>query len=31
MAYDIFLKLDGIPGESTDDKHRDQIVLESFS
>jgi type VI secretion system secreted protein Hcp len=31
MAYDMFLKLDGIPGESTDDKHRDQIVLESFS
>jgi len=31
MAYDIFLKLDGIPGESTDDKHRDEIVLESFS
>jgi type VI secretion system secreted protein Hcp len=31
MAYDMFLKLDGIPGESTDDKHRDEIVLESFS
>jgi type VI secretion system secreted protein Hcp len=31
MAFDMFLKLDGIPGESTDDKHRDEIVLESFS
>jgi type VI secretion system secreted protein Hcp len=31
MAYDIFLKLDGIPGESKDDKHKDEIVLESFS
>ncbi|HEY6115995.1 MAG TPA: type VI secretion system tube protein Hcp [Candidatus Dormibacteraeota bacterium] len=31
MAYDIFLKLDGISGESTDDKHPHEIVLESFS
>ena len=31
MAYDIFLKLEGIPGESTDDKHPREIVLESFS
>ena len=22
MAFDAFLKIDGIPGESTDDKHR---------
>ena len=31
MAYDIFLKLDGVSGESTDDKHPHEIVLESFS
>ena len=31
MASDIFLKLDGIPGESQDDKHKDQIEVESFS
>jgi type VI secretion system secreted protein Hcp len=31
MAVDMFLKLDGIPGESTDAKHKDEIVLESFS
>lgn len=31
MAVDMFLKIDGIPGESTDAKHRDEIVLESFS
>ena len=31
MASDIFLKLDGIPGESKDDKHANQIVVESFS
>src|SRR5690349_5102773 len=31
MAYDMFFKLDGIPGESTDDKHPHEIVLESFS
>ena len=30
-AVDIFLKLDGIPGESVDDKHRDEIDLMSFS
>ena len=28
---DMFLKLDGIKGESTDDKHKDEIVIESFS
>jgi type VI secretion system secreted protein Hcp len=27
----IFLKLDGIPGESTDDKHKGQIDLEAFA
>lgn len=28
---DYFLKIDGIPGESTDSKHKDEIVLTSFS
>ena len=28
---DFFLKLDGVPGESTDDKHKGEIELESFS
>jgi type VI secretion system secreted protein Hcp len=31
MAADIFLKLDGIAGESLDDKHRNEIEVESFS
>jgi type VI secretion system secreted protein Hcp len=31
MAVDYFLKLDGIPGESRDAKHRGQIELQSFS
>lgn len=31
MAFDAFLKLDGIPGESTDDKHKDWIEILSFS
>src|SRR5262245_52436782 len=31
MAVDMFLKLDGIKGESTDDKHKDEIQIESFS
>jgi type VI secretion system secreted protein Hcp len=31
MAVDIFLKLDGIEGESTDHKHKGEIALESFS
>lgn len=31
MAVDYFLKLDGIQGESTDSKHKDQIELASFS
>ena len=30
-AIDLFLKLDGIPGESTDFRHKGEIVLESFS
>ncbi len=31
MAADMFLKLDGISGESQDDKHKDEIEVESFS
>jgi type VI secretion system secreted protein Hcp len=31
MAVDFFLKLDGIQGESADDKHKDWITLLSFS
>jgi type VI secretion system secreted protein Hcp len=31
MAVDYFLKLDGIDGESTDDKHKGEIEVESFS
>jgi type VI secretion system secreted protein Hcp len=31
MAFDAFLKIDGIPGESTDDKHKDWIEIQSFS
>ena len=25
MAFDCFLKIEGVPGESTDDKHKDWI------
>ena len=31
MAFDCFLKIDGLPGESTDDKHKDWIEILSFS
>jgi type VI secretion system secreted protein Hcp len=31
MAVDMFLKLDGIDGESTDAKHKGEIEIESFS
>ncbi|NVN91631.1 MAG: type VI secretion system tube protein Hcp [Desulfuromonadales bacterium] len=31
MAFDAFLKIDGIPGESTDDKHKDWIEVMSYS
>ena len=31
MAFDCFLKVDGIPGESTDDKHKEWIELLSLS
>jgi type VI secretion system secreted protein Hcp len=30
MAFDAFLKIDGIPGESTDDKHNDWIEVLSY-
>ncbi|HEY7198383.1 MAG TPA: type VI secretion system tube protein Hcp [Gaiellaceae bacterium] len=31
MPVDVFLKLDGIPGESTDSKHKNEIVLQALS
>ena len=31
MAVDMFLKIDGIPGESTDDRHRDEIDVLSYN
>ena len=31
MAFDCFVKIDGIQGESTDEKHKDQIEALSFS
>ena len=31
MAADYFLKIDGIKGESLDDKHKDEIDVLSFS
>lgn len=31
MAVDMFLKLDGIDGGSTDERHRGEIDIESFS
>lgn len=31
MAFDTYLKLDGIDGESTDDKHKNWIEIYSFS
>jgi type VI protein secretion system component Hcp len=30
-TVDYFLKIDGIDGESTDDKHKGEIQLESYS
>ena len=30
MAVDMFLKIEGIKGESHDDKHKDEIQIESF-
>jgi type VI secretion system secreted protein Hcp len=31
MAFDMFLKIDGIQGESTDNDHRDEIDLLSYT
>jgi type VI secretion system secreted protein Hcp len=31
MAFDAFLKIDGIPGESTDAKHKDWIEVTQFN
>ncbi|HKY51360.1 MAG TPA: type VI secretion system tube protein Hcp [Candidatus Limnocylindria bacterium] len=31
MAVDVFLKIEGIKGESSDDKHKDEIEIESYS
>jgi len=31
MAFDAFLKIEGIPGESTDAKHKDWIEILSYS
>lgn len=31
MAFDAFLKIDGIPGESSDDKHAEWIEITSFN
>lgn len=31
MAYDVFLDIDGIPGESMDAKYKDKIAVRSFS
>lgn len=31
MATDFFLKIDGIPGESTDEKHKGELEIESWS
>jgi type VI secretion system secreted protein Hcp len=31
MAVDYFLKIDGVPGESTDAKHNSEIVISSWS
>ena len=31
MAVDMFLKIDGIPGESTDASHKDEIDIFSYT
>ena len=31
MSYDMFLKIDGINGDSTDDKHKQWIEINSYS
>jgi type VI secretion system secreted protein Hcp len=30
MAFDAYIKIDGIPGESTDDKHKDWIEILNY-
>ncbi|GAB5442181.1 MAG: type VI secretion system tube protein Hcp [Fuerstiella sp.] len=30
MAFDAFLQIDGIPGESTDDQHKDWIEIKDY-
>ena len=31
MAFDAYLKIDGIPGEALDSKHKDWIEITSYS
>jgi len=31
MAFDAYMKIDGIPGESTDDKHKDWIEIAALN
>ncbi len=31
MAVDMFLKIEGLPGESTDERHKDEIEVLSYS
>ena len=31
MAFDAFLKIDGIDGESLDKNHKDEIEIDSYS
>ncbi len=31
MAFDAYMKIDGVPGESTDSKHKDWIEIEGYS
>lgn len=31
MAFDCFFKIDGVPGESTDDKHKDWIEITAYN
>lgn len=31
MAFDAFLNIDGVPGESTDEKHKDWVEVLSYS
>lgn len=31
MAFDAFMRIDGIPGESSDNKHKDWIEIQSYS